>query len=71
MARQKMSQNDPLKPDLQLLVKLGSLIVHYEEATGPNGHYFDRNTIDDITKHADVQEWFDGMRKMALLPVKR
>ena len=65
------SKTDPLKPNPQLLVKLGSLIVHYEEASSPGGHVFDVRVIDDLRSQPDVAEWFEAMRKLALLPVKR
>ena len=32
---------DPLKPSVRLLVKLGSLIVHYEESFSKDRHEFD------------------------------
>ena len=37
--------NDPLKPSLTLLVKLGSLIIHHEESASPDGHHFDKIAI--------------------------
>lgn len=62
---------DVLKPTPQLLIKLGSIITHYEELNSPHGHALDQSTIDALMKNEDVIEWFEGMRKMAFLPVKR
>ena len=36
----------PLQPSMALLVKLGSLIVHYEEFLSPTGHEFDKGAAD-------------------------
>jgi vacuolar-type H+-ATPase subunit C/Vma6 len=62
---------DVLKPTPQLLIKLGSIITHYEELNSPHGHHLDRAAIDALMENDDVKEWFDGMNKMAFLPVKR
>lgn len=62
---------DVLKPSPQLLIKLGSIIVHYEEFLSKDGHEFDKQTIDAMMKQEDVKEWFDEMSKLALLPAKR
>jgi hypothetical protein len=62
---------DPLKPSIQILIALGSLVVHYEEWTSPNGHAMDKNTIDSIRNQPDVKEWFEQMRKLTFLPLKR
>jgi len=63
--------SDVLKPTPQLLIKLGSIIVHYEEWISGNGHELDKITIDAMMKQDDVKEWFKGMNEMALLPLKR
>jgi len=63
--------NDPLAPSAVLLCKLGSIIVHAEEGLSDSGHVVDIDTFYDLLGEADVQEWFEGMRSMALLPVKR
>ena len=62
---------DVLKPTPQLLIKLGSIIVHYEELNSPLGHALDKAAIDALMENDDVKEWFEGMTKMAFLPVKR
>ncbi len=63
--------NDVLKPTPQLLIKLGSIITHYEELNSKDGHELDKAAIDSLMRNQDVIEWFEGMRKMAFLPVKR
>jgi hypothetical protein len=36
---------DPLNPNAALLVNLGSIAVHAEEITSPNGHDFDKAAL--------------------------
>jgi hypothetical protein len=62
---------DALNPSPQLLVKLGSLIVHYEELTSPKGHPSDKAVIDSLRQSPDVEAWFEEMNRLAFLPVKR
>jgi hypothetical protein len=63
---------NPMEPSPAMLVKLGSLIVHYEEFTAPNsGHEFDKLAIDAIRQQPDVREWFTQMDNMGMLPKKR
>jgi len=63
--------NDPLKPDVQLLIKLGSLLVHYQEFLSGHGHEFDKITIQQLEKDEKVVEWKKQMDDLALLPLKR
>src|SRR5258706_12305733 len=63
--------NDPLKPSLSLLIKLGSIIVHQEEIMSPKGHNFDKAALDSVRNDPEVNEWFFQMNKKAFLPVKR
>jgi hypothetical protein len=62
---------DPLKPSPTLLIKLGSMGVHYEEMLSRKGHEFDKHALDTLTNDAEVREWFSSMDKMAFLPRKR
>lgn len=62
---------DVLKPNPQLLIKLGSLIVHYQELNSSDGHYMDKAAIDSLLNDADVVEWLNGMDEMAFLPKTR
>jgi len=63
--------NTVFEPSKQLLIKLASLIVHYEELTSDKGHELDKVAIDDIRKSPEVSDWMRSMHDMALLPVKR
>ncbi len=58
-------------PSLSLMCKLGSIIVHLEEASGPACSVFDVITTRTILNDPEVQDWLAAMRKAALLPVKR
>lgn len=60
-----------LAPSPSLLAKLGSLIYHLEESMDSGGHEFDIAAAKQLRDDADVQEWFGGMRDLAMLPVKR
>lgn len=60
-----------LKPSAQLLIKLGSLVVHYQELTSPGGHPFDQDAINTILADPEVKAWFAEMDRLVLLPKKR
>lgn len=60
-----------LKPSTKLLVKLGSLIVHYEEAVSADGNPFDWTVIDSLREDPEVKEWIKSMNELGMLPVKR
>ena len=62
---------DCLRPHGQLLVKLGSIIVHFQEWTSNNGHEFDKTALDSLLQDKDVIEWMREMNDLALLPMKR
>lgn len=62
---------DPLKPSIQLLIKLGSIIVHQEELLSPGGHEYDKHALETVRNDPEVIEWIEQMTKMAFLPVKR
>ncbi len=53
-----------------LAMKLGSLAVHADEATGPHGHQFDMSAIRTLVEDSEVSEWLDDFGT-GLLPVKR
>ncbi len=64
--------SDPLKPSAPLLLKLGSLIVHAEEALDPKlGSHFDLETFKNGLADPEVKAWMAEMRKNAYLPEKR
>jgi len=54
-----------------LIVKLASIIVHYEEALSDTGSPYDKQAAEAQTQDAEVQECFAALSKDALLPVKR
>lgn len=63
--------SDYTKPSLSLSCKLGSIVVHAEEAMSPDGHAFDLKAIIGLLNDAEVAEWLAEMRQAAFLPVKR
>ena len=62
---------NPLKPNLSLIVKLGSIMVHTEEMLSSKGHAFDAEALKALLADKEVVEWKKQMDKLALLPVKR
>lgn len=62
---------NPLHPSAALLCKLGSIIVHSEELVSPDGHAFDKTTLDQLLADPDVIAWRDSMDAMSMLPKKR
>lgn len=64
--------SDPLKPTTALLMKLGSAVVHAEEALDATKRSpLDVQAFVGILSDPEVRQWFEQMNKMALLPVKR
>lgn len=61
--------NDPLKPSLSLLSKLGSIVVHADEAISQNRHQFDIAAIETLLADSEVQQWIKDMG--VYLPRKR
>ena len=62
---------DPMNPTSSLLAKLGSAIVHADEAMSENGVAEDEGAFRSLLRDPDVSEWIEGMNGMGLLPVKR
>ena len=60
-----------LQPSAALLVKIGSALVHFDEATGPGGHEVDLHTARQLLADPEVKDWIDTMTKAAMLPLKR
>jgi hypothetical protein len=54
---------------LGLAVKLGSIVVHADELTSPDGRELDRTVIRNALEDQEVIEWIRDMG--CLLPVKR
>ena len=61
--------NDPMKPSVILLCKLGSIAVHTEEALSPNGHPYDFEAVNLLLADVEVQDWIKEMG--VFLPKKR
>lgn len=68
-----MPTSSPIEfmPPPQLLIKLGSIIIHYKELTSSDGHYMDKVALDSLLSDEEVVKWIEGMDKMALLPKMR
>jgi len=65
-----MPKKYPLTPSTTLLCKLGSLIVHFEEAKD-DAHPFDLKVIETLMNDPDIKQWINQMNELGLLPVKR
>lgn len=62
---------NPAQPSLSLLVKLGSIAVHVEEAIAPGGHEYDWTAIRGLLSDPEVVAWRAAMDAQAFLPKKR
>ena len=62
---------DMMQPSAGLLVKLGSIIVHFDEATEPGAHAYDLTTARQLLADPEVADWLKAMGAAAMLPVKR
>ena len=62
---------NPLKPEISLLSKLGSIAVHADEMLSPKGHDFDKIALTSLLNDPEVKAWIAAMDKMAMLPKKR
>ena len=60
-----------LKPTPQLLLKLGSIVVHADELISDNGHPLDKEAIRGLLEDPEVKTWLSDMQEMAMLPLKR
>lgn len=56
---------------LSALVKLASLVIHYQELNSEKGHAFDKRAIDTLENDPEVKNLLDEMNFLGLLPVKR
>jgi hypothetical protein len=50
-----------MNPSPALLVKLGSIIVHFDEATEPGAHEFDLHTARQLLADPEVAAWMKAM----------
>ena len=62
---------DALRPELRLIVKLGSIAVHADEMLSSDSHDYDRIALQQLLADPEVVEWIDAMDKMAMTPKKR
>lgn len=60
---------DPTKPNLPLLMKLGSIVVHADEGFSAKGHEFDIEAMMPLLRDPEVQQWIKDMG--VYLPRKR
>lgn len=61
-----------MQPAPALLVKLGSIIVHFDEGTTPGeAHPYDIQTARQLLADPEVAEWIAQMNGAAMLPLKR
>lgn len=63
--------DNPLKPSIKLLCKLGSIITHSQEAMGDNAHEFDVIAIKSLLEDDEIKQWLSQMDELALIPKKR
>lgn len=61
--------SDPLKPNLPLLYKIGSIVVHCEELLSNKGHAVDEMALQSLLQDPEVKKWAKEMG--VYLPVKR
>lgn len=60
-----------LSPPASLLVKLGSIIVHFEEYNEPGAHPYDLQTAQQLLSDPEVRTWLTEMGARAMIPLKR
>lgn len=58
-------------PGLGLLVKIGSIARHCEEAISGNGHVFDMEAVKSLLTDPEVKAWMEAGDSLAFLPVLR
>lgn len=56
---------------IALRLKLGSIIVHIEEALSANAHGFDLHAIAGLIQDQEIRRFMEETAKMGILPVKR
>jgi len=60
---------DPLKPDVALISKIGSIIVHVDELLSTDGRNVDKLALQVLIQDSSVQRWLKDLGP--LVPVKR
>lgn len=70
-ARNYVSTRQYDKPELGVLVKLGSIAIHVDEMLSSDGHLFDKVALQQLLNDSEVKDWLRAMDKMGLVPKKR
>ncbi len=60
-----------LKPNATVLIKLGSIYIHIEEALSKEGHEFDMRALKQLLEDIELKKWIKQMDELALIPRKR
>lgn len=71
MKNSEGTASDTFKPEVSLLVKLGSIVVHADEMLSPRGHHFDKIALQQLIRDEEIQKWLKQMDMLAMLPKKR
>jgi hypothetical protein len=66
-----MGKDDPLKPSVSVLCKLGSIAVHTRELLSAGGHPFDKAALETLLEDKQVKMWLESMGSLALVPKER
>jgi hypothetical protein len=60
-----------LSPPAGVIIKLGSIARHVEEALAAGGHPLDLAAVNGLLADPEVKAWLAAADEIALLPVKR
>lgn len=60
-----------IQPSKEVLIKLGSLVVHIEEYLSEKSSEYDKITIQALLADQDLQDWVSKLDELALVPKKR
>lgn len=66
-----LDQREPLAPAASLLVKVASILVHFDEFHGPYGHALDFFELTRLLEDPEVLDWLAEMTLRGLAPVQR
>ena len=67
----RASTNDPTKPSMTVLVKIGSAMVHADEMLSPTGDDYDKIALQSLINDPEVQSWIAAITKLGFVPLKR
>lgn len=60
-----------IHPNVSVLCKLGSIVVHLQEASSKEAHIFDLKALIPLIEDVEVKAWIKEMDRLALVPKKR